>query len=55
MTLSIFSDALEGLDSIFNQMERFITDHFDNPILWILIFAILLIIAGFAINTLSNK
>ena len=55
MTLSIFSNILDWLDSVFSQMEKFITNHYDNPILWVMIFVILLIIAGFAINNLSNK
>lgn len=45
---------LETLDDIFTQLEKFIANHADNPILWIMIFAVLLLIVVATYNSLSK-
>ena len=45
---------LETLDDIFTQLEKFIANHADNPILWIMIFAVLLLIVVTTYNSLSK-
>ena len=50
MILGIF----DSLDSIFTEFERFIANHADNPILWIMILAMLLVIVACCYNALSK-
>ena len=50
MVLGIF----ETLSDTFTEFENFIADHADNPILCIMILAVLLLIVAAAYNTLSK-
>lgn len=50
MILGIF----ETLDDLFTQLEKFVANHADNPILWIMILAVLLLIVAAAYNALSK-
>lgn len=54
MVLNIIDDIVNGLSNIFTDLENFMAANFSNPILWILILAILLVIVSFAYNTLSK-
>lgn len=50
MILGIF----DWLNRVFTEFENLISDHADNPILWILIIVVLLFIVASAYNTLSK-
>ncbi len=54
MTLDIISDFIEWLDDTFGQLEKLVEDHFENPVMWIVIVAVILLIVGMAFNTLSK-
>ncbi len=54
MYLGIFKDFMKSLDNGFNQVETFIENHFDNPLLWIMIVVMVLIIATIAYQNLSK-
>lgn len=45
---------IDTLDKIFTDFENFIANHSSNPILWILILAVILIIVAAAYNVLSK-
>ena len=45
---------LETLDDFFTQLEKFVANHADNPILWIMILAVLLFIVAALYNALSK-
>lgn len=50
MILGIF----DSLDNTFTEFETFINNHADNPILWIMVLVVLLLIVACAYNTLSK-
>lgn len=45
---------MDTLDDLFTQLEKFVSNHADNPILWIMILAVLLLIVAGAYNALSK-
>lgn len=55
LSLNIFTDMIEGLDETFNELEQFIANHFDNPILWIIIVVMILCMVALAMNVLGGK
>lgn len=54
MTLNIFNDLVEQLNSLFKTLEKFIIDNFNNPIMWGLIVVIIVSIVAWAYNYLSK-
>lgn len=50
MVLGIF----DAIDDFFSSIEDLVTKHFDNPILWIAIVLVLLLIVACAYNSLSK-
>lgn len=54
MVLNIIDDIVNGLENIFTDLENFVATNFSNPILWILIISVLLVIVACAYNTLSK-
>ncbi len=50
MVLGIF----DWLDKFFSSLEKLVSNHADNPVLWILILVVLLLIVASAYNTLSK-
>lgn len=55
MTLNILNDFISWLDRTMKQLEQFVENHFDNPLLWILIIGILLLIVSIAYGSLSKN
>ncbi len=55
MILNIFTEMWSKITEWSNQFYDFIMNHYDEPFLWIIIFAILLVIAYAAISNLGNK
>ncbi len=55
LSLNIFTDIIKSMDETFNELEQFINNHFDNPILWIIIVVMLLCFIALAMNVLGGK
>lgn len=55
MSLSIINDFISWLDQTMKQLEKFVENHFDNPLLWILIIGIVLLIVAMASSALSDR
>lgn len=55
MITSIFTDIWDKITEMSNQFYDLIMDNYTEPFLWIIIFAILLLIAYAAISNLGNK
>lgn len=45
---------MEMLDDFFTELEKLVANHADNPILWIMIVAVLLLIVAGTYNALSK-
>lgn len=45
---------VDTLDDFFTTIEEFVTKHFDNPLLWIMIVLVVLVIVACAYNSLSK-
>ncbi len=51
----ILFDLKETLDNISTSVNSFLTTYGSNPIVWVLIFVIIIAIAFWAISNLSSK
>ena len=51
MILSI----MDWLKDVFNDIGKFVGDHYDNYFFWIIIFAIVLAVGLFTISKFANK
>lgn len=54
MALNIINDFIDWVDHTFGQLETLVEDHFENPLLWILIIGVILLIVAAAYNSLSK-
>ncbi len=48
-------DILTKISKLASDFQKLINDNYSNPLLWLVIFIILLVIAYVAISALSNK
>lgn len=55
MITSILTDIWDKITEISNNFYDFIMDNYTEPFMWIIIFAILLLVAYYAISNLGNK
>ncbi len=47
--------VIDWLDQTFSELEKFIENHYDNPLLWIMIMAMILLIVAMASQALSKN
>lgn len=47
--------VIDWLDRTFTEIEKFIENHYDNPLLWIMILVMILLIVAMASQTLSKN
>lgn len=47
--------VIDWLDRTFNEIEKFIENHSDNPLLWIMILVMVLLIVAMASQALSKN
>lgn len=47
--------VIDWLDRTFNEIEKFIANHSDNPLLWIMILVMVLLIVAMASQALSKN
>lgn len=55
MTMSIFNDIWNSIVNLFTKFQELITKYQTEPLFWLIIFAVLLVIAYLAISSLANK
>lgn len=55
MSLNIINDFIAWLDKTMKELEKLVENHFANPLLWILIIGVVLLIVAMASNSLSRK
>lgn len=55
MTLDIFNNIWDGIKDVFDNFHDLVMSNYDQPFLWIAIFAILLVICYATISNIANK
>ncbi len=54
MSLNIIDDLTTWFDKTMKNLEKLVENHFDEPLFWVLIIVVVLIIFKMALNALSK-
>lgn len=55
MTMNIFNDIWNSIVNLVNKFQDLIVEYQTEPLFWLILFIILLVIAYWAISSLANK
>lgn len=55
MILSIIDSIYKYLQDVADDLNRFVTNNYDNPFFWISIVVVVLLVTSYAISKLANK